>query len=374
MPESTATTILLVEDEFIIGLAEKRTLSAEGFHVVCAQSGEEAIRLADSNSPAIDLVLMDIDLGRGMDGTEAAAIILLTRDLPVVFMSSHTEPEVVSLTEKVTSYGYILKNSGKIVIVAAIKMALKLFDSHRKLASTTAHLRALIESPSDFIWSVEPERFGLSSFNHNLYDYFATRNGLAIRVGMEPSEIFRSEELALQWRGNYRRLMDEGPYRIEYETDRRDIVLDLDFSPIRIGGEIVGISVFGKDVTERKKFETETLAAKELYADAFMLGPSAMGLIELSDKGRFVDCNPALEAMSGYSRRDMIGRNPAELGFFAEPEERDCVLEALEREGKVLDYPYVFRSKSGDISAGRLSLIRVDARGCNYAVLSNVLA
>ncbi len=46
-----------------------------------------------------------------MDGTEAAALILKERDLPVVFLSSHTEPEVVARTEKITSYGYVVKDS-----------------------------------------------------------------------------------------------------------------------------------------------------------------------------------------------------------------------------------------------------------------------
>jgi two-component system, sensor histidine kinase PdtaS len=34
---------------------------------------------------------MDIDLGKGLDGTETAEIILKTKQLPIVFMSSHTE-------------------------------------------------------------------------------------------------------------------------------------------------------------------------------------------------------------------------------------------------------------------------------------------
>jgi PAS domain S-box-containing protein len=363
MDMKNGTRILLVEDDRIIAMWEERLLINEGFLVVHAGSGEEAIRQVETSSPPFDLILMDIDLGKGMDGTEAAEIILRTHDVPVVFMSFHTEPEIVSLTDKITSYGYILKNSGKVVITAGIKMALKLFESHKKLISTTAHFRALIESPKDFIWSVEPENFSLLNFNHNLYDYFSAMNGLSIRVGMKPREIFRTEELALKWRGHYLRLINEGPYSIEYETDHGDIILDLDFNPIEINGKMVAISVFGKDVTNRKRREAETLAARELYTKAFMLGPSAMGLIDLSHKGRFVDCNPALEMITGYSRSELIGRNPAEMGFFAEHDERDTILETLEHEGRISDRHCVIRNKSGEIATQNLCLARVDVRG-----------
>jgi DNA-binding NarL/FixJ family response regulator len=46
-----------------------------------------------------------------MDGTEAAEIILRDRTIPIMFLSSHTEPEIVARTEKITAYGFIVKNS-----------------------------------------------------------------------------------------------------------------------------------------------------------------------------------------------------------------------------------------------------------------------
>ncbi len=123
-------SILLVEDDDITATLEQRILERYGFAVSRARNGEEAIA-ASRNNP-FDLVLMDIDLGSGMDGTEAAREILSHRDIPLVFLSSHTEPEVVLKTEGITSYGYIVKNSGETVLLASIKMAFRLFDSRRK--------------------------------------------------------------------------------------------------------------------------------------------------------------------------------------------------------------------------------------------------
>jgi two-component sensor histidine kinase/DNA-binding response OmpR family regulator len=126
--QESGKTILLVEDNAVIALAQKMTLEKSGFSVVTAASGDNAVQAMKDN-PAIDLVLMDIDLGRGIDGTETAEIILREREVPVVFLSSHAEQEVVEKTEKITSYGYIVKNSGPVVLVASIRMALRLFEA-----------------------------------------------------------------------------------------------------------------------------------------------------------------------------------------------------------------------------------------------------
>ncbi|MDZ7793227.1 MAG: response regulator [Spirochaetia bacterium] len=99
--------------------------------MVTVYNGEKAIEAVDSD-PDIALILMDIDLGKGIDGTKAAEKILERHDIPVVFLSSHTEPEIVERTEGITSYGYIVKNSGETVILASMRMAFRLYDAHIK--------------------------------------------------------------------------------------------------------------------------------------------------------------------------------------------------------------------------------------------------
>src|SRR6056297_38241 len=86
--------------------------------------------------PDISLILMDIDLRRGMDGTKTTQKILEHHDLPIVFLSSHTEAEVVEKTEGISSYGYIVKNSGETVLLASIKMAFRLFEAKMRKKST----------------------------------------------------------------------------------------------------------------------------------------------------------------------------------------------------------------------------------------------
>ena len=124
--------ILLVEDEVLIAEYEKRILIKFGYEVIISKSGEDAVEQIKKNNH-IDLVLMDINLKTGIDGTEAAKQILKIRHIPIIFLTSHTEKEYVERVRKITRYGYIIKDSGDFVLKTSIEMAFELFESNRKL-------------------------------------------------------------------------------------------------------------------------------------------------------------------------------------------------------------------------------------------------
>jgi CheY-like chemotaxis protein len=134
---SSGKTILLVEDEALISMAEAQLLRDNGYSVVTARSGSEAISAL--NEHQVDLILMDVDLGENeMTGPEAAETILRDRHVPIVFLSSHTEPEIVQKTEAIASYGYVVKNSGEQVLLASIRMAFRLADANAALMQEKA--------------------------------------------------------------------------------------------------------------------------------------------------------------------------------------------------------------------------------------------
>lgn len=122
--------LLHIEDEALIALTVKLELEFYGYFVHHVNSGEKALDALVNEGLRFDLVLIDIDLGSGMDGPSTAEEILKHIDIPIVFLSSHTEREVVAKTERITSYGYVVKHSGTVVLDASIKMALKLYNAN----------------------------------------------------------------------------------------------------------------------------------------------------------------------------------------------------------------------------------------------------
>lgn len=130
--QQTPITVLLVEDQAMMALVETKDLEGYGYQVIHCSTGEEALDEVRANQ-TIQVILMDVDLGVGMDGIETAQIILQEKDIPLLFLSGYTNRVIVEKTEKVTSYGYIVKNSGITVIDASIKMALRLFKERQQV-------------------------------------------------------------------------------------------------------------------------------------------------------------------------------------------------------------------------------------------------
>ena len=123
-------TILLVEDEPVVALDQSGILKKHGYRVKTAFTGEDAIEVMKDNG-RVDLVLMDINLGKGMDGTDTARRILEIHDVPIVFLTSHSEENIVERVKGITRYGYILKDSGEFVLIESIHMAFQLYEAHR---------------------------------------------------------------------------------------------------------------------------------------------------------------------------------------------------------------------------------------------------
>jgi len=84
----TQQTVLVVDDEEAIAEAVRARLQSEGFQVVVAGDGPEAIGLCERVHP--DLVVLDLMLP-GMDGLEVCRQIQRERWVPVLMLTARTE-------------------------------------------------------------------------------------------------------------------------------------------------------------------------------------------------------------------------------------------------------------------------------------------
>lgn len=84
--------ILLVEDEGLVALYLKRILIEHGFkEITVARNGEEALTRIDDIDP--DLLLMDIRLGKGINGIEAVKQININKSIPVIYITASTDQQ-----------------------------------------------------------------------------------------------------------------------------------------------------------------------------------------------------------------------------------------------------------------------------------------
>lgn len=151
-----AARILLVEDEVLIALAEMQSFRRAGYEVEHALDGESAVVMALEKR--FDLILMDIDLGSGIDGGEAARRIRALGGPPVVFLSSRTEDAALAKTRDSGGYGYIVKGSGDRIVLASVRMALGLARALRELADSEGRWASLVRTAPDYIVSIGRDR------------------------------------------------------------------------------------------------------------------------------------------------------------------------------------------------------------------------
>jgi PAS domain S-box-containing protein len=303
-------TILIVEDEILIAMEEKKQLEGEGYRVILADSGEEAVDMICNKQENVDLILMDIDLGKGMDGTVAAQKILGYRDLPVLFLSSHIEKEVVEKTEEISSYGYVVKHSSFTVLDASVKMAFRLFDSrmreeekHLALQESEERYRNIFNNSIEGIFQTTPEgRYNTVNASFaRMFGYESPDEMMGIITDIGDQHFARREDLD--------KLIElinttDGMARdFEVRMKCRDgslIWILINARLIRTGGD--GRDFFEgtcMDISRRKKAEFDLKEVNELYRLVTENMTEGVVVTDMDMKIRFI--TPSVIKRHGYS-------------------------------------------------------------------------
>ena len=115
--------ILIIDDEASIRESLSEILEDEGFASVMAPSAEKGIELLEDIS--IDLVLLDIWLGDGMDGLTALAKIKEQHDIPVIMISGHGTIETAVQATHSGAYDFIEKPLSYDKIILSISNGLR---------------------------------------------------------------------------------------------------------------------------------------------------------------------------------------------------------------------------------------------------------
>jgi CheY-like chemotaxis protein len=89
-------TVLVVEDEILVRLSLAATLRDEGFFVIEAANGDEAVAVLASSTP-IDIVLTDVNMPGSLDGVALSRYVRSTRPaLKVIVVSGRVDQAVAA--------------------------------------------------------------------------------------------------------------------------------------------------------------------------------------------------------------------------------------------------------------------------------------
>jgi len=146
--------------------------------------------------------------------------------------------------------------AGRRCLLATARDVSTQIDAQRTVAKSRAMLATFLNSTEDLLWMVDPVTYGLTIWNDAFHRHLARDFGLSATEGLRPEDL-RSPDLAARWRSFYQRALQQGPFAIEHDTIDGAQTLLLSFHVVRHDGEVLGVSVFGRDITALKRAQEE---------------------------------------------------------------------------------------------------------------------
>jgi DNA-binding NtrC family response regulator len=136
--------ILVVDDEKLIRWSVGERLQRDGYEVLSAESGEEALQLVAANAP--DLMLLDVRLP-GIDGLATLQRALaLHPDVSVLMMSAHSTVDIAVEAMKHGAVDFLVKPFPFQSLDAAVERALAAARTRRQIAALTSERKGATES------------------------------------------------------------------------------------------------------------------------------------------------------------------------------------------------------------------------------------
>jgi signal transduction histidine kinase len=150
------TRIMVVEDEIIIAMHISETLTNLGYEVSdVITSGEEAIEQAAEIKP--DLILMDIMLSGSINGIKVARQIRDSLNIPVVYLTAHTDRITLNKAKETQPFGYVVKPFTERELHTAIEMALTRHKAETDVRNALEKEKELNQLKSRFVSMVSHE-------------------------------------------------------------------------------------------------------------------------------------------------------------------------------------------------------------------------
>jgi PAS domain S-box-containing protein len=111
-------------------------------------------------------------------------------------------------------------------------------------------------------------------------------------------------------------------------------------------GNLISILEINSDISERKKMEEELEFAGKYNRN--LIETSLDPFVTIGPDGKITDINGVTEAVTGYSREELIGTDFSD--YFTEPEKAREGYKQTFRDGWVIDYPLEIKHRNGHIT------------------------
>ncbi|MFZ4858421.1 MAG: response regulator [Desulfuromonadaceae bacterium] len=257
-------TILIVDDS-PENLTVLYKILRDGYKVVGAGSGTEALRLAAASKP--DMILLDVMMP-DMNGFEVCRILkgqAALKEIPIIFITALLEEADEARGFKEGAVDYITKPFKPSILKHRISTHLELKSQKDLLRESDEHHRAILHTAMDGIWLADIQgRFLEVNETYCRMSGYSSAELLSMSISdVEGKE--STNETAM----NIARIIEQGEERFESVHHRKDgttfdVEVSARYRPVN-GGQFV---VFIHDITRSKQTEKERQLLEQQFQQA----------------------------------------------------------------------------------------------------------
>lgn len=138
-------------------------------------------------------------------------------------------------------------------------------------------------------------------------------------------------------------------------------------------GQALRMAGINIDINQRKQAEQALRLSEESWEKAFDTSPILMAITTL-ENGRFIRVNKAFGHIWGYSNEEIADHSSIELGFWANPADRDAMVEKIKAGQSIHNMEIQWYKKGGGARLGLCSAEGIELNGelCILAVLTDI--
>jgi len=260
-------------------------------------------------------------------------------ELEIKHKDGHLTPVVYNASVYKNGYGEVIG------VFAAARDITERKRNEKEIKIASNYNRSLIEASIDPLVTIGPDGKITDVNNSSEAVTGFSREEL---IGTDFSDYFTEPDKA---RDGYKQVFQEGfvrnyPLNIQNKNGHTTPVL-YNASVYRDeDGEVIGVFAAARDITERKKAGRELKLAVKYNRS--LIDASLDPLVTIGPDGKITDVNNSTEAVTGYSREQIIGTDFSD--YFTEPEMAKEGYQKVFREGFVRDYELKIKHKNGHIT------------------------
>ena len=237
----------------------------------------------------------------------------------------------------------------------------------REILEKEANLRAILDNNDDLVWLLDNE-LNLIDFNKNFQKTFKALFGSKLKVGENLLHCIPKDHPNAnpEWKPRYINALkgEVGTYSECYTLKGKETYFEVKVYPTWKHSRVSGISVFAKDVTEKRQKENILLENQQLLSS--INHNIKEGIYRSTPSRGIIYANSAFAEMMGYDSIEELLQTPSPL-LYANPERRKELAEKITQENFFNNEEILFVRKDGTKFFGLVSSIRnTDDKGNIY--------